>query len=519
MIGFFKRLLAERTKQFYLVAILTVLIPVILLLSLGFVFLWMQGWLLWFGLGLLCLSILSTLSMWLQHLMHRNQRKFEERTLEPEESLHLAVVADWSSYDIQIWEKSLKNISHLQLSSLDWPAVPNALRDQLFFVARTYHQNTTDAEYAFTVPDLLLMLEDFSRRYRSIVLENVPFSQGIKVSTAINISQKTATAHYAYKKAAPVIDITRALLSGGVSLPSRIASEFLAQFGKGLSEHMQKNMKQLLFEQISQVAIDLYSGRLKLSEAELTLYRQSVKEPVQAEVRPLTIMVVGQVNAGKSSLVNALLEQSVAEIDVIAATAGFHHYQLSLTEDVDIILKDSPGLDGKEAVTAALLEEASRADLLLWLSQANQPAKALDKQLMGEWDRYFNENLGRKKPPVILVTTHNDMLKPEHSWQPPYDLNDAENKKAQSIVAASRYTRETLGFTDDKAVVPIALRPGEPPYNLDVLRDTLIDMSSEARAAQLNRERLDAASSMAIVSKALSQAGGLAGEGVKLIFR
>ena len=111
------------------------------------------------------------------------------------------------------------------------------------------------------------------------------------------------------------------------------------------------------------------------------------------------------------------------------------------------------------------------------------------------------------------------MLKPKDSWHPPYDLNDMDDKKAQSIVTASHYTRETLGLADDALVVPIALKPGEVPYNIDTLRDILLTLGREARAAQLNRERLDASDRMALISKALSQTVGLASEGIKLIFR
>ncbi|MGB5325693.1 MAG: hypothetical protein WBN40_09760, partial [Pseudomonadales bacterium] len=186
---------------------------------------------------------------------------------------------------------------------------------------------------------------------------------------------------------------------------------------------------------------------------------------------------------------------------------------------LDITLMDSPGLDGDKRATRATLEEASNADLLLWVSQANQPAKALDKSLFDEWDAYFKENLKRKKPPVVLVTTHNDLLKPKDSWQPPYDLTDMNNKKVQSIVEASSYTHDALGLPEDTPVLPIALKPGEAPYNIEALRELLLASSRDARAAQLNRERLDAADSVASVKKSMSQAAGLVTKGVKLIFR
>jgi predicted GTPase len=230
-------------------------------------------------------------------------------------------------------------------------------------------------------------------------------------------------------------------------------------------------------------------------------------------------LVVGQINAGKSSLVNALKQDSVAGVDVLPATDGFHRYRFALSEQVDIYLTDTPGLDGSEKTTVELLKHAVKADLILWLSQANQPAKALDIALLKEWDDYFSNNLGRKKPPVLLITTHNDVLKPQHEWDPPYDLSDTENTKVKTIVAAAAYTREALGFSNTATVIPVALKPGTDPYNIDSLREVLTALCSEARAAQLNRERLEAAETAPVIRRALSQGAGLAESALKLVLR
>ncbi|MEH6626591.1 MAG: GTPase [Motiliproteus sp.] len=516
MMSFLRQLLSHRAGQYYLFVTLMVATPLIVLVGIGYYYLVVNGWLLWFSLSLLVLSLVTLL---LRYFLLREQTQLEQQAEDNQESVHLRPIPDWSSYDLKVWEASLANIARLELATVDWEGSPAAMLDQLAFVAGNYHQNTSNAKYAFTVPELLLMMEVCSREYRSLVLTNVPLSQNIKVSTLMGISDTSTRVYGVYKKFSPILDIVRAVLTAGTSVPVQIATKLGAEFGKGLTDHMQKNLKQLLFEQVSQVAIDLYSGRLKLSDDEMSLYRQSLPPVEEAPIRPLAVMVVGQVNAGKSSLVNALKEQSVAEVDVLPATAGFHHYHLTLIEGLDITLMDSPGLDGNKRLSSNLLEEASKADLLLWLSQANQPAKALDKDFMNEWDSYFDTHLSRKKPPVLLVTTHNDMLKPQHSWHPPYDLTDTEDRKAQSIVEAYRYTQEALGLEDGVPVVPIALKSGEAPYNIDVLQDFLVKLSGEARAAQLNRERLDGSDAATVVTKALLQTAGLASKGVMLIFR
>ena len=146
---------------------------------------------------------------------------------------------------------------------------------------------------------------------------------------------------------------------------------------------------------------------------------------------------------------------------------------------------------------------------MLWLCQANQPAKELDRQLLDQFSDYFSNNLGRKKPPIVLVSTHNDMLPPLGSWSPPYDLNDASDSKAVAIAGALDYAGKSVGFPEDTPMVPISLAPGREPYNLDVLQDILLSVSGEARAAQLNKERWEAADRASVVRKGLRQTASL----------
>jgi predicted GTPase len=363
------------------------------------------------------------------------------------------------------------------------------------------------------------MLETWSREYRAFIIENVPFSQNIKLSTLRNMSSKTKTAYQIYKVGSPIVTMARIAFSPVTGIAREITSYLVSKQMSGFSEHVQKNMKHMLFEQVTQVAIDLYSGRLQLSEQELLAYRRSLKKPEEPEVRPLSVMIIGQVNAGKSSLVNALKQQCVAEIDVLPATKGFSFHQMLLSNGSEISLIDTPGVDGSKNTSDALITKAVKADLLLWVSQVNQPAKALDKQLIDKWNDYFSSHKERKKPPILLVTTHNDMLTRSGTWHPPYDLSDTTNKKVVSMMEALRFTHQTIGLPKESFAVPVAFVPGETPYNIDVLRELLVSVSHEARAAQLNKERLEATDSASIMAKGLKQCVGLVKVGVNLALK
>ena len=509
-----QRILADRVLQFYLFVSLSVLLPVLALAALGLIHLWQQGWILWFGVFLLVLASLSTV---LRLQMGRDGGEGREHPVEPGVE-HLPPVPDWSANDRRAWDLALQHIRERQLAETEWPDIWEAMQDQLSFVAHTYHRDDPEARLAFTVPELLLMLEIWSREYRAVVLETVPLIQGIKVSTLVSGSREINRWKKTYDRYGPLLDLVKIITSKGMTLPGTIASALTSEFGSHLGDHMQRNLKQLLFEQVSQVAIDLYSGRLRLSEPELTAYRGAVVEPEPVQVRPLTVMLVGQVNAGKSSLVNALSCNAVAETDLLPATDGFSRYHLVLADELEIHLVDTPGLDGSEQVSKRLLEQAVNSDLLIWVSQATQQAKALDRQLIERWDAWFDRELGRKKPPLLLVTTHNDMLPPTNAWHPPYDMEDSDDPKVSSILGALAYTSRALGLDPATPAIPVAVTP-DSSFNVDTLKEVLLQVSGEARAAQLNRERIDAASSASVVARGLKQAGGALRSGYRLLKR
>jgi hypothetical protein len=502
-----RRLLADKPLEFYLLVILLWLVPALCLFGFGMVYLYQAGWLWWFSLGMLALTLLTLL---IRYVLVTE----DEDPAQP--LLHLEPMADWSERDTQVWQQALANIEASDLQTTPWEELPAAMLEQVTYIARLYRGKDRHAEYAFSLPELLLMLETWSRDYRAVVIENVPLSQDLKISTLRTISNKTTSVTRAYKVVAPFISVARLFLNPASGITSQIRGEMMSQLAGGFSVHMQKSLRQALFEQVSQVAIELYSGRLKLSEAELAARRHTQTPASPIVTRPLSVMIVGQVNAGKSSLVNALQHEFTAGVDLLPATRGFTRYHMSLTDGQQIHLIDTPGLDGDAKTNEALLAEAVDSDLILWVSQANQPAKGLDKQFLDQWLAWFTQHLSRKKPPILLVTTHNDSLPPANEWQPPYDLADSENPKSVSMMQALNYTHQSMDLLEDTQGVPVCLAPGFEPYNIDVLHKLLLSLSKEARAAQLNKERLQGSDNNSVFKRALNQTTGLVKLGYKL---
>lgn len=503
-------LLQQRSSEFYLVALLLWLLPALALTILGLMYLWQSGWFWWFSAGLLLLTLISWVA---RRAMSRSAREAIAR------APHLDPRPDWSAHDQRIWQQAIARIADADLIQTPWEDIPQAALDHLFFVAGAYHGDDPDARYAFTLPELLLMLETWSREYRAQVVQNVPLARGVKISRLMRLSRNSDKLRRVYRYAGPLVRTLRVAVNPVAGIVREAASQVAMSMFSELNEHMQNNLKVTLFEQVTHVAIDLYSGRLQLSQQELASYRDSLEQPVAAELKPLSVLVIGQVNAGKSSLVNALKQQCVAEIDNLPSTPGFACHHLQLSETLELYLIDSPGLDGSEQTSKILLEEAARADLLLWVSQANQPAKELDRQLMLQWQDFFTQNLRRKKPPLLLVTTHNDQLqlRPRADWHPPYDLEDTGNPRVAAMLDALRYAHETIGFAAEDPAVPVALPPEGEAFNLALLRDLLQTLSDRARAAQLNRQRLEGAAGGNSLARTLQQAAGLVRFGKTLV--
>ncbi len=506
MIRWLRHLLQERTLEFYLLLALLWLLPALALGGFGIAYLWQLGWLRWFGLAVVALALLTLAARWL-----RPQRKPAAAPTEAQ----IEANAAWSERDLAIWDSAQRQIVTGGLLDSPWEAVPDAMLEQVKFVARAYHQQDRDAEYAFTVPELLLMLETWSRDYRDYVLAHLPLAQQLRVSNLLRLHRGTTIASGLYRRGAPLLTLARALIDPTSAVTSEIRARLYSELGDGLGGHLQMNLKRALFEQVTRVAIDLYSGRLKLTDAELAAHREQLAAPEEIIVRPLAVLLVGQVNAGKSSLVNALAERYVTEVDPLPATDGCRRIRLRLGDELDILLVDTPGLDGTSATVEVLLEEAVNADLLLWLCQANQPAKAVDKQMLDLIREHFAGAIDRRPPPLLLVTTHNDELPPVRDWSPPYTLEPAVEPKARHMLEALEYNREVLKLEDGAAVV-IALPPGDSPFNLDLLQRMLVTLSEDARAVQLNRERLDAAAGGSLVAAGLKSIPGLLKLGSKL---
>ena len=89
---------------------------------------------------------------------------------------------------------------------------------------------------------------------------------------------------------------------------------------------MRAYVTRLLVLEVGRAAIDLYAGRLTLSDDELAAARERDMAPSSKADAPVRIVLIGQVNAGKSSLLNALAQEVRGAVGPLPTTSSAAEY-------------------------------------------------------------------------------------------------------------------------------------------------------------------------------------------------
>ena len=364
-------------------------------------------------------------------------------------------------------------------------------RQTIEAVSRRFHPDDPTAWAKFTLPEILLLTERVSRDLRREALRTMPGARDIKLSHVLWVTRQ-------WDRYGP---LTQALWRWGHGAwrVARIPLNPIAAVGQEVSRifgdktfdalfyRLRATLTQEFVLTVGRAAIDLYSGRLALSEEDLRAARAQDLATATEPVAPVRIVLVGQVSAGKSSLVNALAQETRSAVGPLPTTARVAEYRLELAGRPAVSLVDMPGLeDGTEA---EFLEQVERADLVVWVASATQPARDADRKALDAVRAWASAQLARRAPPIVLALTHVDELRPAGEWTPPYDIAAPASPKARSIRAAIDSVAKVLGLSVE-AIVPVAMPPERETYNVDALWAAIALELDEAKLVQLDRLRV-----------------------------
>ena len=124
------------------------------------------------------------------------------------------------------------------------------------------------------------------------------------------------------------------------------------------------------------------------------------------------VAVIGRPNAGKSTLMNAFLDDKIAIVTPRPQTTRSRQLGIYTTDNEQIVFMDTPGIMKPrhkldEYMVEVATESLESADVVLWLVDASDP--------IGKGDRVIAEKLAAvdESIPIILAMNKSDLLKPE----------------------------------------------------------------------------------------------------------
>ncbi|PVZ15298.1 MULTISPECIES: GTPase family protein [unclassified Pseudomonas] len=466
-------------------ALLSLVIPVGVLSGFGVYSVVSDGhWLLFIGILLVC-TMLSSLGLLLaRRKVRQTLAPAVEHALEAE-----ATVPDyWRERDRTLQREMLPVVSGLLEQEPAWQALPHHALALVREVAGRYHDDARYAQWAFTAPEVLAICEQVSRRYRQVLQAHVPGVEHIRLSTLMNLNDQV-------ERYGPLaMKVFKGYRALRMFSPQGVLAEMLTQlrgevFG-GLSTELQNRLRQLLLLEVLRAAIDLYGGHFRIDDDQLKPGRVTEKDQQRQapDLDPVRIGLLGQVGAGKSSLVNALSDSLKAEVSALPATDGVTVHACAIEGAPDLRLIDLPGLDGSKKVHDVVFEQVRQCDLVLWVLKANQPARGLDQAFRRELDTWFAEHPEASPPVLIGVLNQVDRLVPAGSWQEPFSLTDGSTV-ARAVAEAKAWNEQLLALP---GMVAIALPAHRPPFNLAELVERVQEQYANAVNVQLGRRRREA---------------------------
>ncbi|XOZ35066.1 GTPase family protein [Halomonadaceae bacterium KBTZ08] len=465
-----------------LVAVVVSFLPLLVLPAMGVLWLWHSEQLfVWF-------VVLAACGL-LGYGLHWVSRALSRKRLQPATQPQ----AHWPPDSHEAWQRvegRANEATPEQYSLSDATGLFRLGRDTVEDVARHYHPRRERPLLELTLPHMLLIIERASRELRAEIVDHVPLSHRLTLGSMARLRRWRDTAvqlEGVYRLGHAAMDPTSVVFR---ELRRDLGNRVL---GYG-SEQVQTWLLREYIRKVGYYAIELYSGRLLLepetdvgSVTRASRLQQQASEAQSSTPEPLRVLLLGRSNSGRSSLANALIGAPVAPVDSLAGTTNaVEAYSWGSSGGDEVLLMDTPGIEGDSLDTATLRREVLRADLVLWVTPVLRADREGERAVLARIRGWFREDASRRPPPVIGVVTGVDQVRPAREWAPPYSLAEPETAKGRNMAAAVAAVGEELEL-DAQHRVAVSLH-GDTPFNVsDGLQALMEEQMDEARRVRLLR--------------------------------
>lgn len=474
-------------------------LPILLLIPLGILWLWQEGWLLWW----LVLAGVLALAGYLPALWWRRRQRARLATAGSDDQTRVSEPdGTWSPRDLEAWAEVQQVAGTVDRDIVtDRDRLLATARETIERVARHYHPEERDPIWSFTVPELLMLTERVSLRLRMVVLDHVPAAHLIEAGHLLRVWEYKPMATTGLRIFRHLHNAWRVTRLGN-PMAALLAEARQRIVGAAMTEAgdwLRSEGARIWVEEVGRAAIELYSGRLRIDTErlhELAATEGGGHEVAEAALPgPLRILVAGRVNAGKSSLVNALLGEPVAGVAATRLTERPSGYRFEHTELPEGLLVDTPGLSSTADIER-LVDRAWESDLLVWVVPADPPDLTLDRGTLNAIRTRFAADPRRSPIPIAAIVSHIDQLELKspanrHVALGPADTLDQRTAMIRSGLAniAARLDLPV------ERVVGAQLDPPEQVSNLEGIWALLGTCYPEARRCRAQRLHLDASGS------------------------
>lgn len=237
--------------------------------------------------------------------------------------------------------------------------------------------------------------------------------------------------------------------------------------------------------------------------------RESIKKELRKtkelimDNRPPRVLILGRRGAGKSSLINALFDQKVADVGSVLSETGQAKWYNFKNQRGSMDILDTRGIGDRTKPESSNFEEALEdikeevrnicPDVTLFLCKAKEIDSHVTKDVENVKEiKKFIAEVHNYKTPVVGLVTQVDELDPKRD-EPPYENPVKQN----NIKKAVDSFQEALSSSDIELLKTIAIsayaeyengnRTYDNYWNIDVLAEYLVEVLPGSAQLQLAR--------------------------------